>query len=153
MSKQVHNHIRSANSDNNLCVLLLHRICSNTQNENFEDILSLLAYDEALSRIGGDDFPFFVKTLNLPFYMDIDTPSLTIMDSCDGIVCLGDCSGIVISNPGIREFKILPSCFICFPPPVDSYDYYGCIVGLGYDPEANDYKIVQLWDMFFFFVL
>ncbi|GLT36186.1 hypothetical protein SLA2020_105800 [Shorea laevis] len=151
VTKQLHNHVRSANSENNLCNLLLDRICSDTPNENFEDILSLLAYDEASSRIGGDDFPFLVKTLNLPFYIDIDTRSLTIMDSCDGIVCLGCRSRIVISNPGIREFKVLPKTCICFPPPVDSFDYYGCIAGLGYDPEANDYKIVQLWDIFISF--
>ncbi|GLU01900.1 hypothetical protein SLE2022_191810 [Rubroshorea leprosula] len=151
MTKQLHNHVRSANFDNNLCVLLLYRICSNTQNENFEDVLSLLAYNEASSRTRGDDFPFLVKTLNLPFYIDIDAPSLTIMDSCDAIVCLGYCSGVVTSNPRIREFKILPKSCICFPPLVGSYDSYGCIAGLGYDLKANDYKIVKLWDIFISF--
>ncbi|EXC20617.1 Putative F-box protein [Morus notabilis] len=72
------------------------------------------------------------KALNFPFGAD-DVDSLC---HCDGIFCIiysGE--NAVLFNPAIKESRVLPTpCFniICLLE-----------TGFGYDPRANDYKVVR----------
>lgn len=62
--------------------------------------------------------------------------------SCNGIVCLVDYSqgNILLCNPAIREFKILPD------PCLYYMKYRPLIrVGFGYDPITNVYKVVRVF--------
>ncbi|PON44947.1 F-box domain containing protein [Trema orientale] len=57
---------------------------------------------------------------------------------CDGIICQADYHGnVILCNPAIKEWRTLPK------PRLDD----GCLatkgVGFGYDPRANDYKVVR----------
>lgn len=71
---------------------------------------------------------------------------LYILGACiNGIVRLYDdryhCDGnIVFWNPAMKDFKILPARPIFCPPELD-YDVHG--LGFGYDPKADDYKVVR----------
>lgn len=62
----------------------------------------------------------------------------------NGIVCLynrGQGTKVVLWNPAVREFQVLPERPIDCPPEAD-YDIEG--LGFGYDPKADDYKVVRM---------
>ncbi|KAL4581731.1 hypothetical protein LXL04_006258 [Taraxacum kok-saghyz] len=61
-----------------------------------------------------------------------------IVGSCDGIVCLYDYgdNSIILWNPSIRRTVILPDC--------PRRCYSEVEVAFGYDPIADDYKVVSL---------
>lgn len=63
--------------------------------------------------------------------------SVYIVGHCEGIICLSIFSGdLVLCNPATKEFKILPeSCL---------QDTTSEIVGFGYDPKSNDFKIFNI---------
>ncbi|KAH7846967.1 hypothetical protein Vadar_020189 [Vaccinium darrowii] len=63
---------------------------------------------------------------------------LLLLGPCNGIVCLtryGFNSPIVICNPSIREFRVLPE-------PSYKKDYFANL-GFGFDHFKNDYKVVK----------
>jgi F-box interacting protein len=82
--------------------------------------------------------------LGLPFFNE-DMQSLQVKSACiNGIVCLygGVCNtDIVLWNPAMREFKVVPSCPIDYPPYAD-YSFEG--LGFGYDAKTKDYKVVRM---------
>ena len=61
---------------------------------------------------------------------------------CDGIICLIFGDETMLWNPSLRESKLLP-------PPKSAYKFDICgqvgITGFGYDPVANDYKVVKIF--------
>ncbi|GLT48953.1 hypothetical protein SLA2020_225400 [Shorea laevis] len=159
VTKQLHNHVRSA-SDNNLCILLRYRICSDQHDpEKGENVLSLLTYNDKmmLSTSKGGGSPYIVKPVTFSLYKDHQYAES--WGSCDGIVFFFDScymrDTIVIANPVIGEYRILPESCICLPLPAlyhgdDNEDYLARVVdavGLGYDLKSNDYKIVRVWEI------
>lgn len=89
--------------------------------------------------------------------------SLEISGSCDGLICLNtfNSEDIVLCNPALEEYRVLPKSCILLPPRVprqfeenEDDDYYEeddddeiesnpkC-VGFGYDPNSKDYKVVR----------
>ncbi|GKV48145.1 hypothetical protein SLEP1_g54977 [Rubroshorea leprosula] len=161
ITKQLHNHVRSA-SDDNLCILLRYRICSDQHDhEEGENVLSLLTYNDKmmLSTSKGGDSPYIVKPVTFSLYKDHQYAES--WGSCDGIVFFFDSSymrdTIVIANPVIGEYRILPESCICLPlsslyhdDDDDDGDYLARVVdavGLGYDLKSNDYKILRVWEI------
>ncbi|PON75791.1 F-box associated interaction domain containing protein [Parasponia andersonii] len=63
----------------------------------------------------------------------------TVFYHCDGIVCMINWEKIVLWNPALLESKIIP-------PLNDIVDWTMVeATGFGYDPVANDYKILRIW--------
>ncbi|XP_058185596.1 F-box/kelch-repeat protein At3g17530-like [Rhododendron vialii] len=71
-------------------------------------------------------------------FTGLDIKHLQILGPCNGIVCLtryGSSSPIVLCNPSMKEFRVLP---------LPSYkNDHMCNLGFGFDPYANDYKVVR----------
>ncbi|GKU89949.1 hypothetical protein SLEP1_g4017 [Rubroshorea leprosula] len=106
-------------------------------------------------------FAYFSDTASVPTNMITrkDHQYAESWGSCDGIVFFFDSSymrdTIVIANPVIGEYRILPESCICLPLPAlyhgdDNEDYLARVVdavGLGYDLKSNDYKILRVWEI------
>ncbi|KAE9448721.1 hypothetical protein C3L33_19372, partial [Rhododendron williamsianum] len=80
--------------------------------------------------------------------MDIENFSIKI-SSCNGVLCLLRCHGlgysyaIILWNPSINKFKILPK-------PGGQFETSSSVdvsVGIGFVPRTNDYKVVRLMNM------
>ncbi|KAF5457145.1 hypothetical protein F2P56_021274 [Juglans regia] len=71
--------------------------------------------------------------------------NLYILGACiNGIVCFYDNhfhGNIIFWNLAMREFKVLIARLISYPPGAN-YDVEG--LGFGYDPKADDYKLVRM---------
>ncbi|KAG5631930.1 hypothetical protein H5410_003647 [Solanum commersonii] len=69
---------------------------------------------------------------------------------CNGIVCIASYREIVLYNPTLREFWELPPSIL--PPPVhlSPTKELPCLVnmtvGIGFDTNTNDYKVVRILD-------
>ncbi|KAI9078282.1 hypothetical protein K1719_039784 [Acacia pycnantha] len=68
---------------------------------------------------------------------------LEILGPCHGLYCLHS-SPILIVNPSMREFRILPD--IPAPPKTYCLQRYN---GFGFDPKTNDYKEVMIMDTWY----
>lgn len=78
-----------------------------------------------------------VRDLDVSF-MGLEIGFLQLLGACNGVVCLtrlGFNSTIVLCNPSMREFRVLPQ-----PP---SYKDYMSTLGFGFDSYTNDYKLVR----------
>uniref|UniRef100_A0A5B6YYZ6 F-box domain-containing protein n=1 Tax=Davidia involucrata TaxID=16924 RepID=A0A5B6YYZ6_DAVIN len=82
-------------------------------------------------------------------YMELECPFTTvneyfrIVGSCNGLICLSDdydshTDTIVIWNPSIRKSVTLPKPGFTFVP------QGACLLGFGFDPLSNDYKVVRI---------
>ncbi|KAH7849342.1 hypothetical protein Vadar_016556 [Vaccinium darrowii] len=60
--------------------------------------------------------------------------------SCNGLLCLFNQSDIVICNPAIREFRVLPQ------PPYQTWRTTN--LGFVFDPINNDYKVFRIATLF-----
>ncbi len=136
-------HLHHSSQSNNACLLVKHQ--DNTTKKN---MLSLIPNDYD-HRHGELDMSV---NLGLPFFNE-DTQSLKVKGACiNGIVCLygGAQFGnkdIVLWNPAMREFKVVPACPIDCPPYAD-YSVEG--LGFGYDAKTKDYKVVRtvyIWEV------
>ncbi|KAH7847028.1 hypothetical protein Vadar_021033 [Vaccinium darrowii] len=56
--------------------------------------------------------------------------------SCNGLMCLFNQSSIVICNPAIKEFRVVPQ------PPYETRRTSN--LGFGFDPKSNDYKVIRI---------
>ncbi|KAG5631937.1 hypothetical protein H5410_003654 [Solanum commersonii] len=78
------------------------------------------------------------------------TNSIYYNGMCNGIVCIASYREIVLSNPTLREFWEFPPSIL--PPPVHlsptkELPYLvNMTVGIGFDTNTNDYKVVRILD-------
>lgn len=63
---------------------------------------------------------------------------VTVLGSCNGLVCISTLRGCYIWNPSTRESKLLPD------PTFESKTYNHVVHGFGYDCSGDDYKLVQI---------
>ncbi|GLT38671.1 hypothetical protein SLA2020_129030 [Shorea laevis] len=128
MAKHRKNHVRSASDD--LCILVQRRRPKTDVN-----ILSILTFDDRnnMQETRVDD-DLLDKTANFE-----------IWGVCNGIICFGK-DKLTIANPATRETKILPESRVCLRPNDDDYRARQLrAIGFGYDPKADDYKVVRVW--------
>jgi F-box interacting protein len=121
-------HLQHNNNNNNRSILL-------EMNDNItkDYVVSTLSY-ETLQLSHTQPAP--------PSVFGIDKGTISIVGSCNGLVCLHDKSihnfKVFIWNPATKETKVvLKSNLPRFPTVID------CI-GFGFDNKTNDYKIVNL---------
>ncbi|XP_054776242.1 F-box/kelch-repeat protein At3g06240-like [Prosopis cineraria] len=67
-----------------------------------------------------------------------------ISGHCNGILCLSggywsQCNEVILYNPATREFKCLPDSNM------RSKSSFALAVGLGYNSQTDDYKVVRIW--------
>ena len=122
-------HLHPSSQSNNACLLVKHQDYITKKN-----MLSLIP--NACNHHHGE-LDMSVN-LGLPFFNE-DVQSLRVKSACiNGIVCLygGVCNiDIVLWNPAMREFKVVPSCPTDYPPYAD-YSVEG--LGFGYNAKTKD---------------
>lgn len=60
---------------------------------------------------------------------------------CNGLICISNEETIVLCNPAIREFNVVPRPFSVSP----QWRINISALGLGFDPTTNDYKVVAMF--------
>ncbi|KAI9122451.1 hypothetical protein K1719_006291 [Acacia pycnantha] len=74
------------------------------------------------------------RDLELPF-LDNNANWVFVCDQCNGILCLSGRSHLILWNPATKEAKAIPER--------DRFLFLS-VIGFGFDPITNDYKIVRL---------
>ncbi|XP_009762226.1 F-box/kelch-repeat protein At3g23880-like [Nicotiana sylvestris] len=88
-----------------------------------------------------DTFDVFINQ-DFPSYFNDKFGHVRLIGPCNGIVCLcGYPDNIVIWNPSIRDYKILPQSQI---QRLVGSTVRGSDFGLGFDSKRNDYKVIQI---------
>ncbi|XP_059653429.1 F-box/kelch-repeat protein At3g06240-like [Cornus florida] len=126
------NRITHLNNINNTHLLLIKHYNKREEKEHF----SLYLDDESITEydLNLEDRPYAY------IY-----PYLTILGSCNGLVCLIDdmlslTDLLYLWNPTIRKFVVLPEPRITFR----SHGAYDRALGFGVDSATNDYKVVRI---------
>lgn len=95
-----------------------------------------------------------VSSFQLPREMNFE--SLKVVGSCNGLLCVSDddCSSsmrsrLVLWNPLIRKFRVLPKCVIGSTH-LGSEKVNGVVYGFGYHPTIDDYRLVRIVYMYHF---
>ncbi|KAK2997809.1 hypothetical protein RJ639_025745, partial [Escallonia herrerae] len=100
-----------------------------------ESVLSFLS-DE----ISGDDHVPPTEII-IPHYNHF----LQMVGPCNGIVCLTDHLVIILCNPSIRDFKVLPAPSFNYPQGLFSRTLG---VGFGFDPHSCEYKVIRIAELY-----
>ncbi|KAG4180086.1 hypothetical protein ERO13_A10G143700v2 [Gossypium hirsutum] len=125
------------NLHNNNLNLLLKRCQGNTHDDIY--YLSQLSTEKSQN--------FSVQhNIHLPFFEDCWYAPV-VSGPCNGLLCLHDADKVALWNPSTREFKTLPQSTVQRPPLVDSTSF-GC-VGIGFDSQSGDYKVVRFVTNYF----
>ncbi|XP_042518377.1 F-box protein CPR1-like [Macadamia integrifolia] len=69
-------------------------------------------------------------------------PNFMRVCSCNGLLCLSNRDNAFLWNPSTREVKQLPDCPVKFQSGI----YYSW--GIGYDPKANEYKVIRIANIY-----
>ncbi|XP_015168124.1 F-box protein CPR30-like [Solanum tuberosum] len=110
----------------------LHLLISRRGNITNKRILSLSQ---------NDTFNVFINQ-DFPEYFKDKFGHVRLIGPCNGIVCLcGYPYNIVLWNPSIRDYKILPQSHI---QRLVGSTIRGSDFGLGFDSKKNDYKVIQI---------
>ncbi|KAM5561163.1 putative F-box protein [Rosa sericea] len=140
----VDKHIMTSERNNHSTSILCKRfILRDVSTEEKEIVYSLITFYNDNS---GDEH-ITVEDIDIPISMGVTTRGQFVGDElqgvlhidrghCHGIICLSDPWKIILWNPAIKEFKVLPQS--CIP------DANFNSVGLGYDPKSKDYKVVSI---------
>ncbi|CAH9107304.1 unnamed protein product [Cuscuta europaea] len=75
----------------------------------------------------------------IPFPVEADCQRISIVDSCNGLVCLATDQHVILWNPATRESKMVPHV----ATEVEPKPYYHEI-GFGFGESCGDYKVVKL---------
>ncbi|CAI9777383.1 unnamed protein product [Fraxinus pennsylvanica] len=108
-------------------IVLIYRY---VQKEN-QHVISLHSNDDSLSQVSTD--------VRIP-YFDART-YLQILGPCNGLICITNYETIVLCNPVLQEFYLLPDR--PFPCP-HGFRPMELGLGFGFDPCTNDYKVFRM---------
>ncbi|XP_061993541.1 F-box/kelch-repeat protein At3g06240-like [Rosa rugosa] len=150
VAKHLSNSLRASSS---VSILFKHTVEKMVDHEISNEEGSILL--SLLNRCNDDVddlFSIVVENLNVPPPLNqIGFSSyLGIAGHCDGIICLKLFYGnVVLCNPAIKEFKLLPKSVLILPNRDSLYlafelENYTELLGFGYDPKGKDYKVVRL---------
>lgn len=140
VAKHLSNTMRNKHSTSILCKRFVLR---DINTDEKEVVCSLITF----SNDSNGDEHNIVEDIQIPLSFGVTTRghfegieilgAVCIIGHCNGIICLAS-GNIVLWNPAIREFKILPKH--CLPD--------GTInsMGFGYDPKSEDYKFLNIVD-------
>ncbi|KAK3001049.1 hypothetical protein RJ639_020458 [Escallonia herrerae] len=67
-----------------------------------------------------------------------------MLGPCNGIVCLTDHRDIILCNPSMRNFKVLPAPSFNYPQGLFSSTIG---VGFGFDPLSIEYKVIRIAEL------
>ncbi|CAH9076394.1 unnamed protein product [Cuscuta epithymum] len=76
----------------------------------------------------------------IPFPVEVDCDRISIVDSCNGLLCLATDHHVILWNPATRESKMVPHVAAAEVEP-KSYDHE---IGFGFGESCGDYKVVKL---------
>ncbi|PON38289.1 Galactose oxidase [Parasponia andersonii] len=89
-----------------------------------------------------------ISIFRLPCEMNFE--SMKVVGSCNGLLCVTDDengssmrSRIVLWNPSIRKLRVLPKCGVGSAN-LCSEKVSGVVLGFGYHPIVDDYRIVRI---------
>ncbi|GLU11069.1 hypothetical protein SLE2022_278400 [Rubroshorea leprosula] len=120
----------------------------NDQVEPGSSVWSLLTYDDRMQLILDGENVSFARQECVDLPSCYENVMFSASNHCDGIICLYDGYNsdgtTIMTNPGIREFMVLPES--CIPLPTALYECHGetTFFGFGFDQVTNDYKIVRI---------
>lgn len=141
----VSNHLHNTKNNKSSMSLLSRRPCLHNNhiiiNCHCQKKFSLMTLNNVDGICNEDDIVFGAEHLNLSLFSDgqykYKLSEWRLGLHCDGIICLlGEDEDIILCNPTLQEFKLLPK-------PESVHDGWEDI-GIGYDFRANDYKLVKL---------
>jgi F-box interacting protein len=93
-----------------------------------------------------NDFPNLTTSikLNLPF--EGSNNFISLLGSCNGLLCIFSNGEIAFWNPNIRKHRIIPDLPIPIPDPSESNSipFCFCVRGFGFDPLTDDYKLLRI---------
>ncbi|KAK3015960.1 hypothetical protein RJ639_007073 [Escallonia herrerae] len=69
---------------------------------------------------------------------------LQMLGPCNGIVCLTDHRDIILCNPSIRAFKVVPAPSFNYPQGLFSRSLG---VGFGFDLQSSEYKVIRIAEL------
>ncbi|KAK3025705.1 hypothetical protein RJ639_041710 [Escallonia herrerae] len=119
----------NASLKRNHCILLKRFL-----QESNKSVLSFLS-DE----ISGDDHVPPTE-ITIPHSNEF----LQMLGPCNGLVCLTDHCDIILCNPSIRDFKVLPAPSFNYPKGLFSSTMG---VGFGFDPLSSEYKVIRIAEL------
>ncbi|KAE7995728.1 hypothetical protein FH972_000498 [Carpinus fangiana] len=137
---------------------LLHNKNSNTHlllhtfNKAMDDyVVYMISYEELQISL--------TQPLPPPFFGNGDTFCISVVGSCNGLVCLHEkrlhnTVKVVVWNPTTKETKVVPKSNLPLFAPAE-YCTHIQSMGFGFDAKTNDYKIINfvsmyepIWDYF-----
>ncbi|XP_062005563.1 F-box/kelch-repeat protein At3g16740-like [Rosa rugosa] len=144
---QFHNNVSSSTT-----ILLRRPVIWRTETKNEEIVFSLLTLRNE-NNGDEDNLDYDIEDIQFPPSIGLKTraqfienPGPTyecadIVGHCGGIICLSlyAAGDLVLYNPAIREFKLIPEP--CLPRPRQFY--FRCDA-FGYDPKSEDYILVNV---------
>ncbi|XP_062005570.1 F-box/kelch-repeat protein At3g23880-like [Rosa rugosa] len=120
-----------------ITIAFTRRVLEDINSSKKRILLSL--FDVSHCNDGDDELDPIVEDIHSPVsagLVDWQRFRVNISTHCDGILCLTDGGKyIVLCNPAIKEFKLLPV------PSSNSISYGE---GFGYDLKSKDYKVVRI---------
>lgn len=135
-------------------ILFKRYVLRDMDTDKREMVLSLFNY---LSRDHNDDgdhhLPTVMEDLDIPSSMGLKKrngfygiEAVEITGHCDEIICLSDYrKQVVLCNPSIKEFKLLPVSSLLLSSPNFTRDSCpAAAVGFGYDLKSKIYKVVRI---------
>ncbi|PRQ48525.1 putative F-box domain-containing protein [Rosa chinensis] len=148
VAKHLSNSLRASSSVSILCKHTVEKKVENNDHaETGDDVETLLSSLYLCNEI--DDLVAEVLRVPPPMNQISRSSDLRIAGHCDGITCLKFFVGnVVLCNPAIKEFKLLPKSCLLLPSDNDEYldlelRYYTEFLGFGYDRKGKDYKVVR----------
>ncbi|KAK2986254.1 hypothetical protein RJ640_021823 [Escallonia rubra] len=70
---------------------------------------------------------------------------LQMLGPCNGLVCLTDHDDIILCNPSIKDFRVLPPPSFNYPQGLFSSTLG---VGFGFDPHSSEYKVIRIAELY-----
>lgn len=135
-------------------ILFKHFVLPDLNTDKKEMVLSLFSFCNDQDDNGDENLDSILEDLHIPRSMGLKSwdrcfPNnrVEVSSHCDGIICLADqghglIQNIVLCNPSIKEFKLLPESPIALS--TSCYTSSLMAAGFGCDLKSKMYKVVRI---------